>query len=797
MTYDEALDILKIDVREFVRDARRGICTSLPHDENEPLYYEKSTRVILNALSECEIIPLEFSFMLSGTCATISGKVYKDESGELIFITPTEKSTPRKEEKAQARGEAFALSFLYINAFNLSGVDYKLIYIDPKTGEKTEECEHVDKAKLTRFFERCRSVVEKYARPEIERVKIRLPSMKSLAFPYKEIRAGQSEFIKKTYKIIARGGTLFATAPTGTGKTVSALFPAVRAMGDKRRDKTFYLTPKDTTAISAKECLELFRENGAIIRAILISAKEKQCTQGTLCRESYDLCKRSQKNSLTDAVLALYDMGVTVVTRGELLAVADKYNVCPYELSLAYAELCDVVICDVNYLFDPDVFIRRFFTSHGNYTFLVDEAHNLPDRAREMYSAELSLKDLKAPELSELLGAYSDTKNATRGVACEFYNIIYPLVKEEMREDEKGMPVGATHLKEIPTELYSLFDSLCQTVSEEICQNLTAKDAEKSQRLKFLRSYLYRISAFRRVMESFDDCYEMFVFAEGEDIRVKFYCIDPSKEITKRLSRGEATVFFSATLTPLYYYKSVLGNDRSAETLSLPSPFDTSQLSVCVMDKISTRFSEREDTLLAVSRAIAGTVSAKRGNYMIFSPSFAYSEALARVFMAKYPKLKVLVQRRDMTREEKDELLFEFSKKSDSYLIAFCVLGGIYSEGIDLAGDSLIGAVVVGIGMPSLSYEREAISAYYDEKFEEGKQFAYIYPGMNRVLQASGRVIRREDDRGVIVLIDDRFDDPIYKKIIPSLWKGMKFIGDARLLREELDRFWQEDTGDS
>jgi Rad3-related DNA helicase len=226
--------------------------------------------------------------------------------------------------------------------------------------------------------------------------------------------------------------------------------------------------------------------------------------------------------------------------------------------------------------------------------------------------------------------------------------------------------------------------------------------------------------------------------------------------------------------------------------LEVASPFDPSQISVSIMDKISTRLSERDDTLGAVCRVIAATVSAKRGNYMIFSPSFAYSEALARIFRAKYPKIKVIEQRKNMTAAEKREFLGEFEKESESYLIGFCVMGGIYSEGVDLAGDSLIGAVIVGIGIPALSYEREAIAEYYQEKYEEGKQYAYIYPGMNRVFQAAGRVIRREDDRGVIVLIDDRFDDPIYKKSLPELWSGVRFIDDPKRLREVLDEFWQE-----
>ena len=283
---------------------------------------------------------------------------------------------------------------------------------------------------------------------------------------------------------------------------------------------------------------------------------------------------------------------------------------------------------------------------------------------------------------------------------------------------------------------------------------------------------------------------QQFAFLDWGRNFFKLFCLDTSPVIRERLNKGHSALMFSATLSPLGYYRSVLGGERSDDILEVNSPFDPSQLSVCIMDKISTRYSEREDTLQAVCRAVAATVSAKRGNYMVFSPSFAYSEALAKLFSMKYPKIRVISQHQNMTAREKAEFLDEFKKDDDNYLIAFCVMGGIYSEGVDLAGEELIGAVIVGIGMPALSYEREAIAAYYEEKYEEGKQYAYIYPGMNRVFQAAGRVIRREDDRGVIVLIDDRFDDPIYRKSLPKLWEGVKFIGDARTLNEEIREFW-------
>ena len=258
----------------------------------------------------------------------------------------------------------------------------------------------------------------------------------------------------------------------------------------------------------------------------------------------------------------------------------------------------------------------------------------------------------------------------------------------------------------------------------------------------------------------------------------------------ERINKGGGTVFFSATLSPLEYYRAMLSDDKRADAVETESPFDPSQLSVSIVDKISTRYSERARTLPSICRVIAATLSARRGHYLVFAPSFEYAEALYREFSAKYPRVQAMLQTKEMTGADKTDFLSRFSENEGEYLVGFCVMGGIYSEGIDLVGNALIGAIIIGIGIPTLSYEREVISEYFEEKYEAGKLFAYVYPGMNRVFQAAGRVIRREDDKGVIVLIDDRFADPIYKKSIPELWKGMQYVSDAKALREQLDIFW-------
>lgn len=793
MRYDAKNGKILISCRELVTTARRGISVAMPTDEEEPELLKISKRLLQKAIGEFTAQKIVFPFECGEYNFELTAKIIKAEECQLWFAMEVDSnpSRPKKEYTAQLRGEGYVAAYAYTVTKGLDRVKLNFIYTNSETDTYAEACEYTDIKKLERFFKKCTCSVSVYAKPEIERVTLRLPSMKALKFPYKFVRGGQDEFVRKTYKSIARGGTLFAAAPTGTGKTVSVLYPAVRAMGEGKRDKTFYFTPKETTANAAIECIELMASSSAVIRAVKLTAKEKRCKNGLLCRNSRALCDNAKCNKLPDAALALYNLAKSVISSGDIDEISKAYRVCPYELSLTYAELCDVVICDFNYLFDPSVYIRRFFTEGGNYTFLIDEAHNLPDRAREMYSAEISFETLLSPTLSDVLGEFSKLKNAARVAASKFEEVLFPYVKEEIYADSDGKKSAFVHVKEIPFELYEIFDTLIVTAEEEIYLNLSAGDEEKDVRLKLLREYYYKTKKFRGVMQEFDSSYEMFIFYEDGSISVKLYCIDTGKQISQRLEKGGAAIFFSATLTPLYFYKSMLGGDGTSDTLEVASPFDSGQLSVTIMDKISTRFSEREDTLSAVCRVIAATVSARRGNYMIFSPSFAYSEALAKAFSAKYPKLKVLSQKRNMSQKEKVNFLSEFSKDDKSYLIGFCVMGSIYSEGIDLSGDSLIGAVVVGIGMPGISYEREAMRAYYDEKYEEGKQFAYIYPGMNRVLQAAGRVIRREEDRGVIVLVDDRFDDPIYKKIIPTLWRGMKFVGDAKQLRSSLDQFWK------
>ena len=795
MRYNAETKKISITLGEFVSLARRGISPTLSRDEDEPRVSGVARRRLVQFFGKAEELSLSYEFSQGEYDFILTGRADGGEDDSIVVARSItgNPSKPKKNELSEIRGEGYILALMLAKAKELQSVKIDFLYVNEVSGESDIKVETVTTDRLTEFFNKCLVAVALFAAPEVDRVTNRLPSMKALKFPYDNIREGQSEFVRNAYRILSRGGTLYATAPTGTGKTVSALYPAIRALGDGRVDKVFYLTPKSTTAEAAADCLNIMAEKGGVIRSVILTAKEKICPMGHICKKAKRLCPRSAFNKLADAALSLWSEGRTVVGREEILEVADRFGLCPYELSLCYAEICDVVICDVNYLFDPGVYIKRFFDEGGRFAFLIDEAHNLSERAREMYTADLSLYELYEPYTDSILGPLSATKKIAASASAVFSDTLLPFLKDELRRDKSGRLVGATHICDIPPRLYQLFDELVSVVGEEVRLTQSAKDSESEARLAYLRDYYYKIKKYADIMARFDSSYKLIIFYDEGDIRTRLFCLDTSSVIRERLNKGHSALMFSATLSPLDYYRSILGGDRSDEILEVNSPFDPSQLSVCIMDKISTRFSERVDTLPAVVQAVAATVSAKRGNYMVFSPSFAYSEALAKAFSAKYPKIRVISQRPDMTAREKAEFLAEFKKDDQNYLIAFCVMGGIYSEGIDLAGEALIGAVIVGIGMPALSYEREAMADYFQEKYEEGKQYAYIYPGMNRVFQAAGRVIRREDDRGVIVLIDDRFDDPLYKKSLPKLWEGVRVIGSARDLKAELDEFWRAD----
>ena len=790
MRYDRELGKIIITTAELAEIAKRRI--SATADDIDATDVCTLSDRLLAPLLVGKKLETSFDFSLGEHIFSLLSKTDGSCEGGIVIARMCEfrRGKPVAHALSKIRGIAFISAYAYAKEAGLDKATIRVIAIDKVGAERYDNTEVVSLKVLSRFFDKCVSVLSAYARPEIDRVTVRLPSMKNMKFPFGKMREGQGEFITAAYRAISRHTTLIAQAPTGTGKTVAALYPALRALGDERCAKVFYLTPKTTTASAARDCLNEMARCGTSVRAIILPSKERVCTRGGVCRGGRDKCALSPCEALAESVIDLYSKDITVVTLAELREISEKHAVCPHELALTYSELCDVVICDINYVFDPSVHIRRYFDEGGNFAILVDEAHNLPDRAREMFSAEISGDNLISITENPLLSEHSELLSAIFTAKEAYDRVFLPLVREEIRTDGEGNKLGAYHSSSLPTELFSITETLLDACEKAIKRELSAKDNERDERLMLLREYTMAVKRFYSALIRFDSSYEMLLYYNNGNITARLFCIDTGAALAEVTEKCRGAVYFSATLVPLEYYRATLGADRTAELLEVASPFNSEALSVSVIDKISTRYSERERTLPAVCRTIAATISARRGNYMVFAPSFEYIEAISAAFAAKYPKLKVLVQRKDMTPAEKAEFIDAFKNNRTSYLVGFCVMGGIYSEGIDLAGDSLIGAVVVGIGMPAISYEREAIAAYFADRYEMGKEYAYVYPGINRVLQAAGRVIRTESDRGVIVLIDDRFDDPLWRKSTPRLWRGLKYISDAKALVKEIEEFW-------
>lgn len=731
---------------------------------------------------ELEAPPYRFS---------LSAEADRFEEGEMTLLVSGEypPEAPPEEAIRFSRGVGFLTARLLMQEKGLRSLTLSLGYHRPSE-DKTVFCkEHVTFSQTDALLKRGLRVLFQRAGAEMDRIAHKLPLFRDATFPFSAARPGQKDLMRSCFSAIRHGRMLFAIAPTGTGKTVATLYPAIRAMGCGYCEKVFYLTPKNTSANAAEDTVRLFFQQGVPLRGIRLCAKEKVCKAfGGLgdCRA----CLRSKRSGakFSQAALSLYSDGVCLPTEEALFAAAARENLCPYELSLSCAEISDVVIGDYNYLFDPAVALRRFFETEEphRYCCLVDEAHNLPERGREIFSAVFTYSEILNTEALLAGGGEDGLLPLFWGVKAAFEKETEEMLRSELRPDKEGNPVGFVSQTNLPEG----FGQALLAFSAALGDRLLELRSKNDPHAKAMRALYHEISHKADTVNRYDGHFITYALQEKGETTLSLYCVDPAPFLKERAEKAGTVVYFSATLTPVDYYCAVLGGDRTAMTEEIPSPFDPDRLCITIMDKISTKLSAREETLSQVVKVILETLRGKAGNYMVFCPSFAYMERISALFRRLLPKIETLVQRRAMTAAEREEFIARFRQKRKGYLVGFCVMGGIYAEGIDLAGDSLIGAIVVGIGIPSLSPEREMIQSYYQGRSDEGKEYAYLYPGMNRVLQAAGRVIRREEDRGVLVLIDERFRDPIYRKILPAHWRGLRYAGDLPALAEHIRRFW-------
>ena len=622
------------------------------------------------------------------------------------------------------------------------------------------------------------------------------PTAARVPFPYSEIREGQEQMIRRGMAAIRRGQRLFVQAPTGIGKTVSALYPAVRAFGDGLCDKIFYLTAKSSTAREAYHAVGKLFAAGARLSAIVMTAKEQMCVceaakcagcgVSKFCNPRDCRYLRDYGERVSAAIDELLEIGngyyASLITE-----VALRHEVCPYELSLDLSELCDVIICDYNYLFDPSVHFQRYFDrvgDFGEYVFLIDEAHNLVDRARAMYSVTLS-KNSVAEILSDELfpkGALYDALSALLAAMAG----LRELCRETLRREEDGGEVGYYISRTRVTD----FDEIVTEAERQLA--LWLKISREHPIYDRLRAFWQELRKYVLLLGLYDEKFMTYVEMSGGDTCISLACLDPSEVLDGCLSKGRASIFFSATLTPTSYFSDLLGGGKRPKLLELPSPYDPQNLCVAAVDTVSTRFEDREKSYKKVASCIAAAISGRAGNYIVYFPSYSYLEKVYEAFRKKYPKVNTIVQKKGMFAAEREEFISFFKNDEGRMRVGFCVLGGIFSEGVDLPGTRLIGSVIVGVGLPGFSSERNIMRDYFENRYENGFEYAYTYPGMNSVLQAAGRVIRREEDMGVVVLIDDRYATPTYQKLFPMHWIHLKYAGNPASLAEIVRSFWEK-----
>ena len=721
---------------------------------------------------------LGHTFRLEGEADRLEGEG-RARTLSLLYLVADDPEAVSAETVRAARAEGYLLAAL---TEGKTPPRIEITYRNLDTGAEKTVTESVTPKKITAFFERASSAVALYAASEIARVTKRLPRMRRLRFPYRERRLGQEELMKSVFRAVSRGERLYASAPTGIGKTVSTLYPAVRAMGEGRCDKVFYLTAKATAARMAAETAALLGKDGAV-RAVLLASKERICPRhGRPCREGIP-CERNKRGGAREdmALSALVELDRPLIGPEETLEAASRFGVCPHELSLAYSMVADIVICDYNYLFDPAVRLARYFSLGGRFCFLIDEAHNLADRTRDTYSVSLStaeLSSLRLPPPEE-----SETAAEAEGARCELVSYLLsdlaPTAERtdggEATEVRRRLPDG------LPIRLFALAEPLGKLMRD--------RKIEPELR-RHIRKFYYELKTILDIFAAYDEGFRLSLTQDATGVvSFRTLCLDPAGVIGRALANGRSAVLFSATLSPIEYYRDLLGGDAADEMLELPSPFERDNLAVAVMDKISTRYADREETLPEVAEAVALTARARRGNYMVFCPSFAYADRLRAALAAAAPELRTVSQGRTMSAADRAAFLAEF-ERPEAPVLALCVLGGIWGEGVDLVGRRLIGAVIIGVGLGTPDPVREEIAAYFQEKAETGREYAYIYPGMNRVLQAAGRVIRDEGDVGTVVLIDDRFATPLYRHLLPAHWHSLTYVGNNRSLAELLRRFW-------
>ena len=787
---DENLPVIRISVRNLVEFIlREGDIDNRTGGGQDPENMQMGSRIHrkiqrqMGSDYQAEV-PLKTEIVCDGFNLKIEGRadglIHTKEQVMVDEIKGVLRELDRVQEPAGIHlAQAKCYASMVAEQEGVDEIGVQMTYCQMETEEVKRFQYSYQSNELKVWFDEVIRQYEKWAKFQIEWRKARNASIKGIEFPFL-YRKGQRDLAVSVYRTILRKKRLFIQAPTGVGKTISTVFPAVKAVGEELGEKIFYLTAKTITRTVAEQAFETLREQNLKFKVITLTAKEKICfCEETSCNPDDCPYAKGHFDRVNDAVYELL-MQEDVMSREVLEAQARKHKVCPFEMALDVSTWVDGVICDYNYVFDPDARLRRFFAEGGagGYLFLIDEAHNLVERGRQMYSAELCKEDFLA--VKKLVKGEAP-RFAKRLEAC---NKILLAMKKEC-ENYKVLD----NISHLGIQLMNVLSEADRYLEECV---------DKEVRETVLDFY-FQVRSFLNIYDGLDENYVVYTeYQENGRFVLKLFCVNPAANLQKCLDKGNSAVFFSATLLPIQYYKRLLSTEKDNYAVYIDSSFDTKKRLLMNGVDVSTRYAMRSREMYQrYATYIFRVVKAKMGNYLIFFPSYRFMEDVYQEFTqllaSDEEEMELVIQQKHMDEEERENFLRAFEMGREKSLIGFGVLGGIFSEGIDLTNEKLIGTLIIGTGLPQVCNEREILKSYFDQKGLYGFDYAYRYPGMNKVLQAAGRVIRTEDDRGVILLLDERFQREKGKEIFPKEWADCERCR-LDIVEEKIRLFWEKQT---
>ncbi|NNF98677.1 MAG: DEAD/DEAH box helicase [Desulfobacteraceae bacterium] len=669
-------------------------------------------------------------------------------------------------------GQLKIYAFIYAHRQQLNHITGQLLYYNIETQKSAAIRKSYTLDELEAFFNDTINRYLQWAETVHSWHGKRDTAIERLGFPFPNYRPGQRHMAVAVFRAVRDGGQLLVQAATGIGKTMAALFPAIKTLSERKTSKLFYLTARTTGRMAAEKAIEKLLDNGLHLKALTLTAKDKICfTPDGFCTPDDCEFARGHFDRVNGALAEVFQH--PIFNRRVIEETALKHRVCPFEFSLELSLWADCIICDYNYAFDPRVYLKRFFAEEmGDYAFLIDEAHNLVDRSRDMFSAAI--------DKETVLAVRREVKNDLPRIYQSLGKINQWLLRVrktcEQKNGEYASPLP-------PDDLYPLLNTFVIQTDHWLSNNI------KTPFRNNLLDLFFTISNFLKISERFDASYAVCCQQADKNVQVRLFCVDPADHMREALARCRSAVFFSATLAPAKYFQTLFGCGEQVKKIAIPSPFPKSNFKVFITDTISTYFKDREASKAIVADAVHSIIEHRTGNYLVFFPSYTYMEMVAECFLQEYPDIELQIQSPRMDENEREDFLEMFKTGNSHSLVGFAVMGGIFGEGIDLVGKRLSTAVIVGVGLPGICLERELIRDYFQAANGNGFEFAYTYPGINRVLQAVGRVIRTEKDKGTALLIDKRFSTPRYRALLPVHWDCVR-VADNGGLVEKLEEFW-------